>query len=100
MIYQLKSTDTFNRWLATITGTVKNQLLSRLARLENGNFGDHKVISADLFELRCFFGGGLRMYYTLREGQIVLLLAGGNKSTQSRDITRAKVLLSEFKGEL
>jgi putative addiction module killer protein len=74
--------------------TVKNQLLSRLARVENGNFGDTKAWAADLFELRCFFGGGLRVYYTVRNQRIVLLLAGGDKSSQERDIEKAKAILN------
>ena len=93
MKYELQSTQTFNRWLSCIDRTVKNQLLSRLARVENGNFGDHKAISANLFELRCFFGGGLRVYYTMRRQQVVLLLVGGNKTTQAKDIEKAKSLL-------
>jgi putative addiction module killer protein len=72
---------------------VKNQVLSRLARVENGHFGDTKTLAADLFELHCFFGGGIRMYYTLRNQRIVLLLAGGDKSSQDRDIAKAKAIL-------
>jgi putative addiction module killer protein len=94
MKYTLHSTRVFNRWLTGLKDkTVKNQLLSRLARLENGHFGDCKALTADLFELRCFFGGGLRVYYTLRNQQVILLLAGGDKSSQPRDIEKAKSLL-------
>jgi putative addiction module killer protein len=64
-----------------------------LARVENGHFGDTKTLAADLFELRCFFGGGIRMYYTLRNQRVVLLLAGGDKSSQDRDIAKAKAIL-------
>lgn len=94
MKYDLQSTQTFNRWLSNLKDrTVKNQLLSRLARVENGNFGDFKTLEANLFELRCFFGGGLRVYYTIRHAQVVLLLVGGNKTSQERDIEKAKDLL-------
>jgi putative addiction module killer protein len=72
---------------------VKNQVLSRLARVENGHFGDTKTLAADLFELRCFFGGGIRLYYTIRNQRVVLLLAGGDKSSQDRDIAKAKAIL-------
>ena len=58
MKYILQSTQTFNRWLSGLKDrTVKNQLLSRLARVENGHFGDAKALPDNLFELRCFFGG-------------------------------------------
>ncbi|MCL2021635.1 MAG: hypothetical protein FWG81_05970 [Betaproteobacteria bacterium] len=53
-------------------------------------------MSPRLFELRCFFGSGLRMYYTMRESTIVLLLAGGDKSTQKADISRANAMLNEL----
>ncbi|WP_404358529.1 type II toxin-antitoxin system RelE/ParE family toxin [Methylotuvimicrobium sp. KM1] len=64
-----------------------------MARVENGHFGDCKPLDGRLFELRCFFGGGLRVYYTIRHEQIVLLLVGGDKSSQDRDIEKAKALL-------
>lgn len=67
MKYELQSTQTFNHRIAKLKDrAVKNQLLSRLARIENGNFGDTKTLAADLFESRCFFGGGIRVYYTIR----------------------------------
>lgn len=94
MAYELQSTQTFNGWFAGLRDrTVKNQVLSRLARVENGHFGDTKTLAADLFELRCFFGGGIRMYYTIRNQRVVLLLAGGDKSSQDRDIAKAKAIL-------
>ena len=55
---------------------------------------DGKALSADLFELRCFFGGGIRVYYTVRNQRILLLLAGGDKSSQSRDIEKAQAILN------
>jgi putative addiction module killer protein len=57
MKYELQSTQTFNQWLAKLKDkTVKNQLLSRLARIENGHFGDTKALTADLFELPALRG--------------------------------------------
>lgn len=99
MQYELKSTETFSRWISNLDKPSKMQLLSRLARIENGNFGDHKAITDNLFELRCFFSGGIRVYYTLRKTEIVLLLAGGTKSTQKRDIVKASILLSQLEEE-
>ncbi|RIZ69253.1 MAG: type II toxin-antitoxin system RelE/ParE family toxin [Methylococcales bacterium] len=97
MKYELQSTRTFNIWLTGLKDkTVKRQILARLSRVENGHFGDIKPLSADLFEMRCFFGGGLRMYYTLRNQQIILLLAGGDKTNQSRDIEKAKNILKDL----
>ena len=97
MKYELQSTRTFNIWLTGLKDkTVKRQILARLSRVENGHFGDIKPLSADLFEMRCFFGGDLRMYYTLRNQQIILLLAGGDKTNQSRDIEKAKNILKDL----
>lgn len=97
MKYELQSTQIFKHWLADLKDrTVKRQVLARLARVENGHFGDIKTLSPDLFEIRCFFGGGLRIYYTVQNQQIVLLLVGGDKSSQSRDIEKARNILKDL----
>lgn len=96
MQYEINTTDVFDNWIAKLDGSLKRRLANRLSQVENGNFGDHKTIANDLFELRCFFGGGLRLYYTLRNGRIVLLLAGGNKESQDKDIAKAKTMLFEL----
>lgn len=90
MKYELRSTDLFDKWLSKLKDrSVRIKVLARLDRIENGNFGDCKQIGRDLFELRFFFGSGLRIYYTVKANTVVFLLTGGNKSTQSRDIERA-----------
>lgn len=94
MKYELRSTQTFRRWLSGLKdATVRNKVLSRLDRASNGNFGDFKAIDSGLYELRLTFGAGLRIYYTNQNGQVVLLLAGGDKSSQQRDIEKAKAIL-------
>ena len=60
--------------------------------MQFGNFGDAKPVGAGVFELRFDFGPGYRVYYTERNGEIVVLLAGGDKSTQQQDIEKAKHL--------
>lgn len=98
MRYELESTDIFDKWLNRLKdSSTKTRILARLSRIENGNFGDTKPISQDLFELRFFFGSGLRIYYTIQDGRVVVLLAGGDKSTQSKDINKALQLLKELK---
>ena len=71
-------------------------MLARIDRVQNGNFGDFKSLGGNLFELRFFFGGGLRIYYTVRNHQVILLLNGGNKSSQSKDIEKAKQMIQEL----
>ena len=74
----------------------KIRILARLERIKNGNFGDHKSIDQDVSELRLDFGPGFRLYYSIRNQKIVLLLYGGDKSTQSRDIEKAKQIFEEL----
>ena len=70
--------------------------MARLDRMQNGNLGDFKSLGDNLFELRFFFGGGLRIYYTIRNQQVVLLLNGGSKSSQNRDIEKARQMMQEL----
>ena len=76
--------------------SLKIKVLARLSRVENANFGDSKQLGDNLFELRFFFGSGFRIYYTIKEGRIVLLLVGGDKSSQQKDIDKAEVLLKQM----
>jgi putative addiction module killer protein len=97
MKYEIDTTLEFDRWLKKIRDrTVRYRLLARFDRITKGNVGDAKQIATNLFELRFFFGSGYRVYYTIQNGKIVLLLCGGDKSTQSKDITLAKALLAEL----
>jgi putative addiction module killer protein len=97
MHFEISSTAVFDKWFRGLKDrTTRNKVLARLDRMQNGNFGDFKSLGDDLFELRFFFGGGLRIYYTIRDQQVVLLLNGGNKSRQSKDIERAKQIMQEL----
>ncbi|GKS68980.1 addiction module antitoxin RelB [Nitrosomonas sp. PY1] len=96
MKYDIKITQTFKDWFEELDTDTSDRLLERLDRVSTGNLGDHKTIAKDLFELRCFFGGGIRIYFTIRNQHIVLLLSGGNKSTQSKDIKKAQTILKKI----
>jgi putative addiction module killer protein len=67
------------------------RLKERLDRVALGNLGDYKQINKDIFELRLAFGAGYRIYFYEEDRKIVLLLSGGNKSTQKKDIKKAMV---------
>lgn len=97
MKYELQSTQTFNDWMNSLKDPVTlSKVNIRLDRVSNGNFGDFKPLSGHLFELRFVFGAGIRIYYTIKGNEIVLLLAGGNKSSQSRDIDKARDILNNL----
>lgn len=69
---------------------------ARLARVRAGNFGDHKSVGGGVFELRITLGPGLRVYYGLHGKEVVVLVGGGDKSSQARDIRRAQQLWQQF----
>ena len=69
----------------------------RLKRMERGNFGDHKSLGGGISELKIPYGPGYRIYYTERNGMIIILLVGGDKSTQDKDIVKARQLAKEWK---
>ena len=69
---------------------------ARLTRVRAGNFGDCKSVGGGVFELRISFGPGLRVYYGFHGRQVVVLLGGGDKRSQPRDIRRAQELWQQF----
>ena len=93
----------FTEWFASIQDTkTQTRIRGRLDRLEKGNFGDCESVGSGVFELRLHFGLGYRIYFGEVGRTIVLLLCGGDKSTQARDIQHAKTYWLEhedFRGE-
>jgi len=80
MHYVIKSTAKFDKWFNSFKDTkIKDRLTQRISNMYFGHFGDHKQINTGLFKLRFFFGSGYRIYYTIRSGEIIILLAGGDK---------------------
>ena len=97
MRYELRSTKQYDKWLAGIKDRqARNRILRRIDSMTIGSFGDHKTISTNLFELRMFFGPGFRVYYTIQGREIIFLLAGGDKSSQQKDIPKAIKLLKQL----
>ncbi len=87
----------FDEWFDSLGDKrIQAAVDARLARVRAGNFGDFKSVGAGVFELRIVVGPGLRVYYGLYGRQIVVLLGGGDKSSQSRDIRRAQQLWQQF----
>ncbi len=93
----LLQTDKFSAWLGGVKDfRAKAVILNRLDRATKGNFGDSKALGGGVSELRIDVGPGYRIYYTRRAEIVYLLLAGGDKSTQARDIQRARTLLKSL----
>jgi len=93
---EIRRTRTYNEWyskLRDVTG--RANIAARVDRLEEGNPGDSRSVGAGVVELRINFGPGYRVYYIQRGDVLILLLCGGDKSTQSKDIARAKALALE-----
>ena len=88
----------FERWLAGLRDqTARARIRARLDRLSLGNAGDRVALGGGLSELRLHFGPGYRLYYAVIKHDKLLLLWGGNKRTQARDIPRAKAFLHDFR---
>lgn len=90
----------FLDWLNSIKDIkIQRRIKLRIDRLIDGNFGDTKSVGDKLYELRLFFGAGYRVYYTIEDNVLVILFTGGDKSTQTKDIEKAKVYLKDYKGD-
>jgi putative addiction module killer protein len=97
MRYEIETTNLFDKWLAGIKDIPSRaRIYHRFDHVRLGNFGDHKSLGDNLFELRLFFGPGYRVYYTIKGTTIVLLLCGGDKSSQGKDIVKAKDILNRL----
>ncbi|SOC85564.1 putative addiction module killer protein [Ensifer adhaerens] len=85
-----KKSDLFEAWFAALKDTrAKARILARVLSAEKGNFGDCQPVGSGVSEMRIHYGPGYRLYYTRRGEVVYLLLLGGDKSTQKRDIARA-----------
>lgn len=80
----------FAEWVDRLDKPDRGRILTRVARFQLGNFGDHKHVRGGVFEARMDFGPGYRVYFGIEGGALVLLVGGGDKSSQSRDIKMAE----------
>lgn len=81
----------FEDWLQSLKDPVAHaRILGRLDRMEKGNLGDHRPVGEGVHEMRIHFGPGYRVYFGEADKTLVILVMGGDKSTQQKDIQRAK----------
>lgn len=99
-MFEIRTTAIFDRWLARLRDRRGQAIIAHRVRgLGAGNLGDLKPVAKDVSELRIHFGPGYRVYLTRRGKQIIVLLCGGDKGSQKRDIARAVELNEQLEGD-
>jgi putative addiction module killer protein len=94
---EVRQTEVFTDWLGRLRDTrAQAKIAGRIARLADGNLGDVKSVGDGISELRVNFGPGYRLYFVRQGTAIVVLLCGGDKGSQGRDIKRAKALADQL----
>ena len=97
MKYEVVKGDRFLRRLTRLRDKRgQAQILVRIDRIEEGNFGDHRSVGGGVSELRVNVGQGYRIYYTIRQQRVVILLCGGDKASQQGDIRRARQMATDI----
>jgi putative addiction module killer protein len=99
-VYQLQQTDVFASWLVGLRDVrAQARILARLESARLGNLGDCRAIGSGIREMRIHIGRGYRVYFVQKKQVILLLLCGGSKGSQTRDIARAKKIAQELKDD-
>lgn len=94
----LLRTDVFDQWLRGLKNLgARVRIVRRIEQAQQGNFGDCKSVGDGVYEMRIHTGPGYRVYYMHRGQVVYLLLCGGDKSTQVKDIKQAKKLAKDIK---
>jgi putative addiction module killer protein len=98
-MYTVKRMPEFDEWFGSLQDAMTRiRLAKRLDKVQRGLLGDVQPVGEGVYEMREFFGPGWRMYYMERDGRLIVLLGGGDKSTQQSDILRAIVLSKNLEG--
>lgn len=99
-MFTLETTEQFDQWLKKLRNPIaKKAVITRLLRLEQGHFGDIDNVGDGVFELRIHVNVGIRVYAIQKGDTLILVLTGGDKSTQTKDIEKAKQLAKEWEQE-
>lgn len=95
-MYEIHKTAVFTKWESRLAKTTRLRIATRIERLEHGLPGDTKVVSRGIWELRIHFGPGYRIYFMKRDKTLILLLCGGDKTSQSKDIAAAQKIAESY----
>jgi putative addiction module killer protein len=96
-MFEVRQTQEFREWLHKLRDDrARVKITDRLLRIEGGNFGDVEPVGDGVAELRVDYGPGYRVYFTRRGRVVVIILCGGDKRTQTKDIKRAKRMAREL----
>ncbi|MEA1968776.1 MAG: type II toxin-antitoxin system RelE/ParE family toxin [Thermodesulfobacteriota bacterium] len=96
MLYEIETTKIFDQWLHKLRDRqAVVAITKRLGRARFGNFGDVAPVGGGVNEMRLFIGPGYRLYYVIRDSTIIVMLCGGDKSTQKKDIKRVRDIVTE-----
>ena len=94
---EVKETDIFKNWMLDLKDRVARSIINaRIRRLSFGNKGDSKYIGDGVSELRIDYGPGYRVYFFVKKQEIIILLCGGDKSSQGNDVEKAKLIASKL----
>ena len=94
---EVKTTEVFDKWFTGLKDRkAKARIQARIDRVEMGNFGDASSVGEGVSELRIFYGPGYRVYFVKQNSVVVILLSGGDKSSQQTDIAKAKEIAKQL----
>ena len=97
-MYAILRSATFDRWLRRLRDRqAVDRIVARLLAAEDGHLGDVRSVGGGVSEMRIQYGPGYRVYFITRRGELIVLLCGGDKDSQRRDIERAKRMATEWR---
>ena len=94
---EIRKTEIFTKWFNKLSDRIaRARIQARIDRIEMGNFGDIAPVGEGVSELRIFYGPGYRVYFVQKNSVVVILLSGGDKSSQQSDIAKAKEIAAQL----
>ncbi|MEA1877933.1 MAG: type II toxin-antitoxin system RelE/ParE family toxin [Bacteroidota bacterium] len=96
-MYDIINSETFKKWLKKLKDLkARQKVIVRLEKIREGYFGNYKRIDSKISEIKINYGPGYRIYFTIKNNKIVILLCAGNKGTQKRDIEMARNIIKDW----